>query len=104
MAALMLPDLRERRHRTVEVAGIEPVLRRVDALGQGAELRKRPDGSGSVWSRWAPSLTPSTPFTKSRGVFPPGIGSSRRRPIVGDARPDAQVGRKIGAGGLLNPV
>src|SRR5665648_995015 len=41
MAALMSPDPRERGHRTVEVAGIEPVGKRWDVLTHGADLRER---------------------------------------------------------------
>jgi len=41
VAALMSPDLREREHRTVEVAGIEPVGRCRDVLARAVDLRER---------------------------------------------------------------
>ena len=49
MAALMLPGPRERRHRTVEVAGIEPVWRRWDRGARGGDLCERERLCQSGW-------------------------------------------------------
>src|SRR5665648_1040742 len=53
MAALMSPDLRERGHRTVEVAGIEPGGRGVDLSARGADLRRCPEARRRAGSRWS---------------------------------------------------